>query len=453
MNTFYRLLGVALLVVTANNFVWFALIFWAYLTTHSVVSTSSLGGAYLVMMMVSGLWFGSLVDHHRKKLVMLGSSVATLLFFSAGLALFLVTPSSAFATVTSPMLWVFGIVLLAGTIVGGIYNIAIPTLVAFIVPEDRRDRANGLFGTVIGIAFGITSVASGITLAFGGMRLVLLIGIGATIVAIAVLSLIPVHENRPAPAEGEEPPKKRIDLRGTIEAVRAIPGLFALIFFTTFNNFLGGVFFALMDAYGLSMVSVQVWGILWGILSLGMILGGLYIHRRGLGTNPLRALFRVNIIIWTICIFFTIQPSILLLAVGIFFWLFLFPFIEAIEQTIFQKVVPPERLGRVFGFAHSIEQSASPVTAFFIGPIAQFVFIPFMTTGRGVELIGDWFGTGTGRGIALVFTTAGMIGLAVTLLARRSKAYRLLSERYGTPGESDGQTAPALSPSAHRSPE
>jgi DHA3 family multidrug efflux protein-like MFS transporter len=380
------------------------------------------------MMMLSGLWFGSLVDHNRKKLVMIGSSIVTLLLFIGGLVLFLLTPASSFATVRSVPLWAFAVILLAGTIVGSIYNIAIPTLVAFIVPEDRRDRANGLFGTVIGIAFGITSVASGLVLAFGGMRLVLLIAIVATTVAIVVLALIPVHEDRPV--HTDEAPKKEVDLRGTLKVVREIPGLFPLIFFTTFNNFLGGVFFALMDAYGLSMVTVQVWGMLWGVLSLGMILGGLYISRRGLGPNPLRTLFRNNFIMWTVCVFFAIQPSIVLLAVGVFIWLFLVPFVEAIEQTIFQKVVPPERLGRVFGFAHSIEQSASPITAFFIGPIAQLLFIPFMTTGRGVELIGAWFGTGVARGLALLFITAGLIGLVVTAVARRSKSYKLLSERF-----------------------
>jgi DHA3 family multidrug efflux protein-like MFS transporter len=185
-----------------------------------------------------------------------------------------------------------------------------------------------------------------------------------------------------------------------------------------------------MDAYGLSLVAVQTWGTLWGFLSLSFILGGLYIAKKGLGTDPLRILFRNNIITWTVCIFFTIQPSIVLLVVGTFIWMFFVPFIEAIEQTIFQKVVPPERLGRVFGFAHSIEQAASPITAFLIGPLAHFTFIPFMTTGAGVHLIGDWFGTGVGRGIALVFSAAGIVGLVVTLVARRSRGYALLAERY-----------------------
>jgi DHA3 family multidrug efflux protein-like MFS transporter len=106
------------------------------------------------------------------------------------------------------------------------------------------------------------------------------------------------------------------------------------------------------------------------------------------------------------------------------------PFIEASEHTVFQKLVPPERQGRVFGFAQSVEQMASPLTAFAIGPIAQFVFIPFMTTGSGVELIGRWFGVGADRGIALVFTLAGIIGLITTIFAKRSNFYDQLSHEY-----------------------
>lgn len=113
-----------------------------------------------------------------------------------------------------------------------------------------------------------------------------------------------------------------------------------------------------------------------------------------------------------------------------FIYLCLIPFIEASEHTIIQKIVPQERQGRVFGFSQSIEMAASPLTTLAIGPIAQFIFIPFMTTGAGVELIGSWFGTGEGRGIALVFTLAGIIGLIVTTLALKSRSYKLLSEAY-----------------------
>lgn len=434
MKTFYRLLGVAMLVATTNNFVWFALTYWAYLTTRSVISTSIVAGIWLVAMALSGIWFGALVDHHKKKHVMLGSSVATLILFLVGLAVFVLHPESVFGSVSSPTLWIFILILLCGTTAGSIYAIAIPTLVAFLVETERRDRANGMFGTVMGVSFAITSVASGLVLGYGGMFWVLMGAIVCTVLAIIALAFVVIPEKDIIHVQAEGQGKKEIDLKGTVQAVRSIPGLFALIFFTTFNNFLGGIFMALMDAYGLTLVTVQTWGILWGFLSFSFIFGGLYVSRKGLGASPLRNLFRINLVMWTVCIFFTIQPSIILLAGGVFVWMFFIPFIEATEQTIFQKVVPAERLGRVFGFAHAIEQSASPITAFFIGPIAQLVFIPFMTTGAGVDWIGAWFGTGIGRGIALVFILAGTMGLIVTVLAMRSRQYKLLADYYQKPG-------------------
>jgi DHA3 family multidrug efflux protein-like MFS transporter len=298
------------------------------------------------------------------------------------------------------------------------------------VPEDRRDRANGVSGMIMGLSSSGAGVASGLALATLGMLPIILVSIVITILAILHLALLAIPE--PEIVHSHENPKQ-LDIRGTIAIVAGIPGLFALIFFTTFNNFLGGVFMALMDPYGLTLMSVQAWGLLWGVLSLGFVLGGLYITRRGLGKKPLKTLFAVNIILWTSTLIFPLQPSILLLAAGLMVWTLLVPFIEATEHTIVQKVVPLERQGRVIGFAQSIEMAASPITAFLIGPLAHFVLIPFMTTGRGVTLIGGWFGTGDGRGMALAFILAGLAGLAVTILAMYSRSYRLLSATYERP--------------------
>lgn len=428
MKTFYKLLGSSLIVGVTNNFVWFALTYFVYLQTRSVISTGVVGGIYLVTTALSGFWLGSIVDHNRKKSVMIGSSFVTLTLFILGFIVLNLSNGNSFTNIGSPILWIFVLILLCGVTAGNVYNIAIPTLVTLLIPEKDRDKANGMFGTVMGISFALTSVASGFILAFGGMFWVLGVAIFLTSIALIYLLILDIAEKKIVPAQGEKP--KGMDIRGTIAAISAIPGLFALIFFTTFNNFLGGVFMALMDAYGLSLVSVQMWGLLFGFLSLGFIIGGLIISKYGLGVNPLRTLFAANIVMWIVCIFFTIQPSIILLGIGIFIWICLVPFIEATEQTIVQKVVPVERQGRVFGFANSVEQAASPLTAFLIGPITQLIFIPFMTVGVGVNLIGGWFGVGIGRGIALVFIITGIIGLLVTIIAKNSKYYKLLSNRY-----------------------
>uniref|UniRef100_UPI002FCABE0A MFS transporter n=1 Tax=Brevundimonas sp. TaxID=1871086 RepID=UPI002FCABE0A len=332
----------------------------------------------------------------------------------------------------SPWLWGFIGVVMSGVIAGNIRGIALPTLVTVLVPEDRRDKANGLVGMVSGIGFLTTSVISGLLVAWGGMEGTLVFALLLTAPVFLHLRFTPVDEPDPEAlraAAGDHGPG-RVDLRGTMKVVGAVPGLFALILFATFNNFLGGVFMALMDAYGLSLMPVQAWGLLWAFISTAFILSGIVIAKTGLGKNPLRTLMIVNVICWAVAGVFTIQSSIVLLAAGCFIWMLMGPYAEAAEHTTLQKVVPFERQGRVFGFAQSVEQAASPLTAFMIAPLAQFVFIPFMTSGQGADLIGDWYGRGPERGIALVFTVAGVLGLIATVLAWNSTYYRRLSAAY-----------------------
>lgn len=430
MKTFYHLLVNNLIAGVTNFTVWFALVFFVYLQTQSVFATSIISGIWLVSSALSGFWFGSLVDHHNKKWIMLVSSGISLVVYIASFILYLSIDISVFSDITQHLLWVFVMLLITGVIAGNIRNIALPTLVTILVDEKVRDKANGLVGATSGVSFLVTSVISGLLVGYSGMWGVLIVAMTATVISIIHLWFIEVKEIQAAHDEESDQASRNIDIKGTIKAISQVPGLMALILFATVNNFLGGVFMSLMDAYGLSMVSVQVWGLLFGALSVGFIVGGALVSKFGLGKNPLKSLFLSNIVIWIISAIFTIQPWLWLLAAGMFIYLCVVPIIEAAEQTIIQKVVPQERQGRVFGFSQSVEQAASPLTAFAIGPLTQFIFIPFMTDGSGAELIGSWFGTGPSRGIALVFTITGLIGLAVTLVAMNTKYYRLLSQRY-----------------------
>ena len=438
MKVFHLLLANNLAANITNYTVWFALTFWVYLETRSVFATGMIGGIYLVLTAGLGFWFGSLVDHHRKKLVMLGSTAASFLLFGVSFIAYGLSPQAALKDVAAPQLWLFIVLVMMGVIAGNIRSIALPTLVTALVPADRRDKANGLVGMVTGIGFLTTSAISGFLVAWGGIVYTMAFALAFSGLVFVHLLLLPVDEPRPEIVPGAPPEKRKVDIRGTIAVIAAVPGLFALIFFASFNNFLAGIYMALLDAYGLSLVSVQTWGLLWAVVSCAFILSGFLISRTGLGKNPLRTLLLVNLVIWMVSAVFTIQASIILLTVGCFIWLFLGPYAEAAEQTALQKVVPFERQGRVFGFAQSVEQAASPLTAFLIGPLTQFVVIPFMTNGSGAAAIGDWFGRGPDRGIALVFSLAGLVGVLVTALAFGSKAYRRLSAAYAEAGANGG---------------
>lgn len=428
MKQFYNVLVNTLIANVTTSYLWFALTFWVYLETKSVMATAIIGGSYMLLVALGSLFFGTIVDHNKKKKVMVASTAITLAMYLLAGIVYVLIDSSELVDWKSVFFWVFGGIILIGAVVENMRNIALSTTVTLLVPKEGRDKANGLVGTVQGLAFLVTSVFSGLSIGLLGMGWTL--GIAIVLTALALGHLFFVRITEPEILHDPTLVGKKIDLRGSIQAIKAVPGLAVLIFFTTFNNLVGGVFMALMDPYGLTLFSVETWGIVLGITSTGFIIGGLIISKYGLGKNPLRTFLWVNVAIGLVGMTFALREFWLLFVVGMLTYMSLFPAVEAAEQTVIQRVVPFNRQGRVFGFAQSIEAAASPITAFLIGPIAQFWLIPYMNTDGGKEKFQWLLGSGQARGIALIFFVSGCIAVVIALLAFRTKAYTRLSEFY-----------------------
>lgn len=428
MRTFMQVLVNTAIANVTTSFLWFALTFWVYLETRSVLATGIIGGAYMLLIAFFAMLFGSIVDRHRKLQVMVFSSFVTLGAFVIAGVLYLLQPESSLVDLGGPWFWAFSGIILLGAVVEHMRNIALSTTVTLLVPVERHANANGLVGTVQGIAFIVTSVFSGLAIGLLGMGWTLVIAIGLTLVALVHLMFLRVPEARPVPAEGER--ASTIDLKGSIAAVRAAPGLFALIIFSTFNNLIGGVYMALMDPYGLTLFPVEAWGIVLGVSATGFVIGGLVIAKFGLGRNPIRTMLLLVVGMGVLGALFTIREWWVLYGVGIWLYMAIIPAVEAAEQTVIQKVVPFGRQGRVFGFAAAIESAAAPITAFLIAPIAEFVIIPYMNTDAGQQAWGWLLGEGEARGIALVFLISGLAMVVLALLAFTTRSYRVLSAEY-----------------------
>jgi DHA3 family multidrug efflux protein-like MFS transporter len=423
---FRQLLANTLLTGVTGSFLWFALTFWVYLETRSVVATGVIGGAFSISSALLAPLFGTFVDRHRKHTALVGTTAVAVVCFAVATTVFVIVDADDLLRLRSPWFWLLVAATLLGSVAGQLRGIVLSTLVTLLVRDDHRDRANGMVGTVTGVSFTITSVFSGLVIGNLGMGWAYYLTLALTVVALGHIVTIRLDGHEPPPATVPDGRQPAIDIRGAVEAIRAVPGLTMLILLAAFNNLLSGVFMALMDAYGLELVSVELWGLLWGIISVAFIAGGLVVARRGLGPNPVRAVLAGNLVNWIVCSLFALRSSIVLVMIGMIVWLALMPAIEAAEQTVLQRAIPYERQGRVFGFAQLVENAASPLTAFLVAPLAEAVFMPFMTDGRGADLIGDWFGTGPERGLALVFTVAGLTGVVVTAIAWRTRSYRQL---------------------------
>ena len=458
LRSFYAVLANTALANVTTNYLWFALTFWLYLETRSVLATSVVGGSYMLLLAVLGVPFGMLVDRHRKKRVMVIASLISLVAYVMALGWYLIRPAAELTTIGSPGFIVFVLLVLGGSVVESMRGLALSTCVTLLVPDGRRDRANGLVGMVLGLSFAVTSVFSGLSVGQLGMFVTVVGSVLLTGLSLAHLFTVRIPEPEVAHAEGVP---QKVDFAGAWEAILGTPGLLGLIVFATFNNLLGGVFIALMDPYGLNLVSVEVWGVLWGVLSFGFLIGSGVVAARGLGARPLRVLLLANLAMWAIGIVFTIRESIWLMAGGILVYMALIPVAEAAEQTVLQRVVPYAKQGRVFGFAQSVEVAAAPITAFVVGPVAQFWLIPYMASPQGRATFGWLLGEGTARGLALVFVLSGVAGLAITLLAFASRSYRLLTAGYdaaapedveedgGSSEPLDTGSSPPMEPRAH----
>ncbi|RIK13177.1 MAG: MFS transporter [Acidobacteria bacterium] len=430
-RTFGHLLVNTAVAGLTTSFLWFALTFWAYLETRSVLATGVIGGAYMLFISVSSILFGSFVDHHRKIVVMRVSTVTTLVLFVAAGLFYRSVPGADLTDLRQPWFWVLATLVLLGAIVEHMRSIALSTCVTILVPDHARDRANGLVGTTQGITFMATSVLSGLSIGFLGMGWTLALATGLVAAGLVHLLLVRMpQEQVPASAGTED--HGRVDLRGSLAVIGAQAGLMALILFSTFNNFVGGVYMALMDPYGLEMFAVEVWGLVMGVSSIGFIVGGAMVARFGLGPRPVRTLLLGVVAMGVLGSLFTVREWWWLYVAGIFVYMCLIPAVEAAEQTVLQRVVPLERQGRVFGFAMAVETAAAPLTAFLVAPVADRWIIPFARSVEGQRVLEPLLGVGTpvSRGIALVFLVAGLVMALVALLALASPAYRALAATY-----------------------
>lgn len=428
MKSFYQLLLNTLIANVTTSYLWFALVFWAYLETRSVLVTGIVGGVYMLLVSMCSLWFGTIVDRHKKKSVMMFASIFTMTAFLLGGVIYALVPYGEMSALGQPWFWLFAGIVLAGAVIENMRNIAMGTVVTLLVPKDKRANANGLVGTVGGIGFIITSVFSGLSIGLLGMGWTLIVACVLTVIATIHLHAVDIPEKNIL--HDPELKNKRVDFKGSIDAIHTVPGLFGLLIFSMYNNLIGGSYMALLDPYGLTMFSVEIWGIIFGVAGTGFVIGGLLIAKFGMGKNPIRTMLLAIIAMGVIGAMFTLREWPILFITGMWLYMVIVPLIEAAEQTVIQRVVPFERQGRVFGFAQMMESAAAPVTAFLVAPIAEFWVIPWVQSDVGVQATQSLLGTGDTRGIALVFLISGLLLAFSGALAFKTKTYRTLSAFY-----------------------
>jgi hypothetical protein len=224
----------------------------------------------------------------------------------------------------------------------------------------------------------------------------------------AVGTMLFVTIPQPDLTEEQKSQKILLDIRRGWKYLAERSGLIALAAYIGVVNILSTSVLALITPLILSFSNERILGLTQMISSLGLLLGGILISSWG-GTQRKMTGIYVGVLIGGLGLLFGGLRSIFWwIALGIFFFLFPIPTVNAQLRSIIQVKVPAELQGRVFSVVFLIARLGPPIGFLVSAPLADRVFEPGMLPGGPLaSLFGPLFGSGVGRGIGLMMSLAG----------------------------------------------
>ncbi|MBN1201976.1 MAG: MFS transporter [Anaerolineae bacterium] len=418
MRTFYVVWTGQLISTLGSGLTAFAVGVWLYQQTGTVSPLAFLLLFKALPVILLSPLAGTLVDRLDKRLTMIlsdsGAAFTTLmlaLLFSLGRVetwhlYVLVALASVFETFQVPAFF---------------------TSLTLLVPDDQYGRASGLTQVARALADILAPMLAGVLMAAIRVQGVLLIDFVTFLAAVSALLLVRFPASS-LPADGTS--QEHLLLREIMSGFRYImerPGLSMLLVFFVFVFFLFGFIAALIEPLVLSITSPQVLGLVLSVAGVGLLGGSLTLSAWG---GPRR---RINGVLG-FCLLFGLcvagiglRPVPGLIALAAFGAHFSAPFVNGLNQAIWQRIVAESIQGRVFAIQHMATRAAQALAFILAGPLADTVCEPLMAAdGSLAGSVGAVLGVGDGRGIGLIFVVAGLLMALLAVLGALNPRLRLV---------------------------
>ena len=278
--------------------------------------------------------------------------------------------------------------------------------ITLLVPKEHLTRANGMVQTGASLEGLLAPVLAGFLVGLIGVSGMILIDFVTFFVAVGTMLFVMI----PQPALTDEQRRQKIlqDIQRGWRYLSERPGLIALAGYIGVVNILSTSVLALITPLILSFSNERILGLTQMISSLGLLLGGILISSWG-GTKRKMTGIYIGVLIGGLgLIFGGLRSLFWWIGLGVFFFLFPIPTVNAQLRSIIQVKVPAELQGRVFSVIFLIARLGPPIGFLISAPLADRVFEPGMLPGGQLaHLFSPLFGVGTGRGIGLMMSLAG----------------------------------------------
>jgi len=401
----------------------FALGLWVYQQTGSVTAFSLMAlSAALPHVLLSPL-AGIAADRFDRRVVMavsdagagLSTLVVAVLMASGQLEIWQLYAATLWSAACSTFQW-------------PAYSAATSQL----VPPEQLGRVNGLVGMGRGASEVLAPALAGLLVASIGVPGVMLIDACTFVFAVCMLVLVRFPAVRKAESdvqhEGHEGKASLLqDALFGWRYVLARPGLLWLLVFVALFNLLWSMVGALAAPLVLNFASPQVLGLFITIAGTGLLVGSLVMSAWGGPKRKIVGVIGFELISGLCFVLMGLKPALWRLALGAFGAHFTIAVIEGSNKSIWQQKIPAEMQGRVFAVWQMAALSMTPLAYLSAGPLADQVFEPLMRSGellQALPTVSAAVGTGSGRGIGLIFILMGVLKVLVAAAGWMNKAVR-----------------------------
>ena len=401
----------------------FALGFWILDQTYQDTGTITQFALtilfmYLPKVIISPL-AGVLVDRQNRRSAMIASD------FGTGMVTIVIL---ALVWADNLAVWHIYLALIASSSLNAFQQPAYTAAISQLVPAQNLSRANGMVQASFAIAKIAAPAIAGLLLNYYGLKTILSIDI--VTFCVAVLTLISVKFpdfKRYTKAKTKVIDRVVADAIAGWNYIVLRPGLVRLVCFIAISYFTMGMIEVVLWPLLYQPGSTEQLGIVLSVGGCGMLFGSVLMSIWSGPSNRVKAIIGFVGFQGLIVLIGGLKISPVVLAFGIFGYLFSQPIIVSCNQAIWQSKVPSRLQGRVFALQQTLERSLAICAYLLAGPLVDNVLNPLMAEGGIVaRAIGRIINTGMGQGVTLLLVLLGIINLLVVAIAYREPRLRYL---------------------------
>jgi hypothetical protein len=300
-----------------------------------------------------------------------------------------------------------------------------------LMPKEQLGRANALVLLAASLAQIMAPLSAGVLLQAIGMTGIVAITAMSMMAAMLTLLLVQIPQAAKPIGLPSGPAKRGIEgFSAAYHFLRGHPGMLTMTAYSALASFILGGVVVLLRPMILAAHSEMELGMLLSAGGIGTMLGSIVMVARGTPNRLVLAMLCVDTVLGLSIAATGWFTSLSLACLCVSISMICGPILRTCGHTLWQRKVPLHLQGRVFALQNLLANGATPAAAVMGSILADRVFEPWlMPGGLLADSLGIWTGVGPGRGIGVMFMTAGLALAATALVALLRPRFRTLDLR------------------------